>query len=52
MKNLIFLKNFCDKTKISFVNVKDIKGFGKKFTDDEVKKFLDPYGFLSPNQCT
>lgn len=35
----------------SYVKANDIKGFGKKFTDDEVKTYLDPFGFLGPNEC-
>jgi len=37
---------------ISFVKlgVNDIKGFGKKFNEEEVKKYLDPFGFLGPNE--
>jgi hypothetical protein len=37
---------------ISFVKlgVNDIKGFGRKFNEEEVKKYLDPFGFLAPNE--
>ena len=36
---------------ISFVKVNDIKQFGKKFNDEEVKKYLDPFGFLNSSEC-
>lgn len=28
----------------------DIKNFGRQFSDEEVKKYLDPFGFLEPNK--
>jgi hypothetical protein len=32
---------------IEYVKVTDdVKNFGKKFSKEEVEKFLDPYGFL------
>ena len=42
-----------DDTKVSFVkiNTNDIKNFGKKFSDDDKKKFMDPFGFLSSTDC-
>jgi hypothetical protein len=42
--------SFCTKTndnKIKFNNVTDVKSFGRKFSDEELKKYLDPYGFLN-----
>ena len=33
--------------KLKFNNVKDVKAFGRKFSDEELKKYLDPYGFLN-----
>jgi len=41
---------FCNENKndnIKFNNVKDVKAFGRKFSDEELKKYLDPYGFLN-----
>jgi hypothetical protein len=41
---------FCKENnndKIKFNNVKDVKAFGRKFSDEELKKYLDPYGFLN-----
>lgn len=32
---------------IVFNNVKDVKAFGRKFSEEELKKYLDPYGFLN-----
>ena len=42
--------SFCkdiNNDKLKFNNVKDVKAFGRKFSDDELKKYLDPYGFLN-----
>lgn len=42
--------SFCTKSNdpnIKFNNVKDVKSFGRKFSDEELKKYLDPYGFLN-----
>jgi hypothetical protein len=50
------LANFSTKSqddKVSYVkvNMNDIKNFGKKFSDEEKKKYLDPFGFLNSNEC-
>jgi hypothetical protein len=63
-KNLNFMLNFSIKRlakfstksnddKVSYVkvNMNDIKNFGKKFSDEEKKKYLDPFGFLNSNEC-
>ena len=34
-------------SQIVFNNTKDVKAFGKKFSEEELKKYLDPYGFLN-----
>jgi hypothetical protein len=50
----IFKFNFSNTNndnKVSYVKVNDLKGFGKKFSEDEVQKYLDPFGFLGPNEC-
>jgi hypothetical protein len=51
-KSLINISKFffCKENnsdKIKFNNVKDVKAFGRKFSDEELKKYLDPYGFLN-----
>ncbi len=54
-RKIISLKLFSTdntNTNINFVKVEDIKSFGKKFNDDEMKKYLDPFGFLASNECT
>ena len=40
-----------DKVSYVKVNMNDIKNFGKKFSDEEKKKYLDPFGFLNSNEC-
>lgn len=45
------VKFFSEKGEnIKFVKVDDIKNFGRKFSEDEMKKYLDPFGFLAPNE--
>ena len=34
-------------SQIVFNNIKDVKSFGRKFSEEELKKYLDPYGFLN-----
>ncbi len=36
-----------NSNKVKYVNVNDVKSFGKKFSEEEMKKYLDPYGFLN-----
>jgi hypothetical protein len=41
-----------DKEKIEFVKIGgDLKQFGKKFSPAEMEKFMDPFGFLGPQDC-
>src|SRR4051794_14962657 len=39
-----------EKINYKNVNLVDVKGFGRKFSEAELKKYLDPYGFLSADQ--
>jgi hypothetical protein len=42
----------CFSNNNSYIKVNnDIKNFGKQFTDEEKKKYLDPFGFLSSTDC-
>lgn len=44
------IKSFSNNNAYIKVN-NDIKNFGKQFTDEEKKKYLDPFGFLSSTDC-
>jgi hypothetical protein len=46
-----FTSNEKQEESIKFVKLDNLKGFGKKFSDEEMKKYLDPFGFLTPNEC-
>ena len=47
----IVFKSFSNNNN-SYIKVNnDIKNFGKQFTDEEKKKYLDPFGFLSTTDC-
>lgn len=43
------ISNFSDK--ISIVKGGDVKNFGKKFSPQEMEKYLDPFGFLAIDEC-
>ncbi len=51
IKRMFIENNKNSNENISFVKVNDIKQFGKKFNDEDVKKYLDPFGFLNTNEC-
>jgi len=42
--------NFSDE-KIKIIKGLDPKNFGKKFSPQEMEKYLDPFGFLGPEEC-
>ena len=46
-----FSENNSKTDNFSYLKVNDLKNFGKKFNDEEVKKYLDPFGFLNSNEC-
>lgn len=53
MKSLIrnSLRYFSDsKLKIVKVTSADVKNFQKDFSPQELEKYLDPYGFLNPEE--
>jgi len=37
--------------KINIIKGADPKNFGKKFTPQEMEKYLDPFGFLGADEC-
>jgi hypothetical protein len=44
------IKKFSEKnSNIEIIKVGDVKNFGKKFSKEEVEKYLDPFGFLDTN---
>lgn len=48
------IRNFSEnikntESKIDIIKVGDVKNFGKKFSKEEVQKYLDPFGFLDTN---
>jgi len=45
---LLQRKAFCEKIKFVSATGNDIKKFQKVFTDEEKKKYMDPFGFLNP----
>jgi hypothetical protein len=51
IKRMFIENNKNSNENISIVKVNDIKQFGKKFNDEEVKKYLDPFGFLNTSEC-
>jgi hypothetical protein len=56
LNNLTNLKYFSTKPeddKVAYVkvNMNDIKNFGKKFSNAEKEKYMDPFGFLNSNEC-
>lgn len=38
------------KIKINSIKVNDVKSFGRKFSKEEIHKYLDPYGFLNKDE--
>ena len=43
-------KNNPGKITIIKANPNDFKNFGTRFSEDEIQKYMDPFGFLNPEE--